>query len=121
MQDQIYADLLSSLDLKLTNEELAKSTIHVTENLSAYELYLKGQSVLHNGQRDEKTLKQALEYFEAATQKDRNFAKAYTGMADTGVFLYNIKKEDSSIGCGDPRQSHQQQSSRGSLFARPSL
>jgi tetratricopeptide (TPR) repeat protein len=95
MQDQIYADLLSSLDLKLTNEELAKSTIHVTENLSAYELYLKGQSVLHNGQRDEKTLKQALEYFEAATQKDRNFAKAYTGMADTGVFLYNIKKEAS--------------------------
>ena len=93
MQDQIYADLLSNLDLKLSNEELAKSTVHVTENLSAYELYLKGQSLLHNGQRDDKTLKQAIDYFEAATQKDRNFAKAYTGMADTAVYLYNIKKE----------------------------
>jgi TolB-like protein len=50
LQDQIYADLLSGLDLKLTNEELAKSSIHLTENLSAYELYLKGQSLLHNGQ-----------------------------------------------------------------------
>jgi serine/threonine protein kinase/tetratricopeptide (TPR) repeat protein len=95
LQDQIYADLLSGLDLKLTNEELAKSSIHLTENLSAYELYLKGQSLLHNGQRDDKTLKQALDYFEAATQKDRNFAKAYTGMADTAVYLYNIKKDAS--------------------------
>jgi serine/threonine protein kinase/tetratricopeptide (TPR) repeat protein len=95
LQDQIYADLVSGLDLKLTNEELAKSSVHLTENLSAYELYLKGQSLLHNGQRDDKTLKQALDYFEAATQKDRNFAKAYTGMADTAVYLYNIKKDAS--------------------------
>jgi serine/threonine protein kinase/tetratricopeptide (TPR) repeat protein len=93
LQDQIYADLLSGLELKLTNEELAKSTIHLTENLSAYEMYLKGQSLLHNGQRDDATLKQALEYFEAASQKDRNFAKAYTGLADTAVYLYNIKKD----------------------------
>jgi len=95
LQDQIYADLLTGLDLKLSNEELAKSTIHLTENLSAYELYLKGQSLLHNGQRDDKTLKQALDYFQAAAEKDRNFARAYTGMADTAVYLYNIKKEPS--------------------------
>ena len=95
LQDQIYADILSKLDLKLTNEELARSTIHSTENLSAYELYLKGQSLVRNGQRDEKTRKQAFDYFEAATTKDRNFAKAYAGMADTAMDLYSINKDSS--------------------------
>lgn len=95
LQDQIYADILSKLDLKPTNEELARSTIHSTENLSAYELYLKGQSLVRNGQRDEKTRKQAFDYFEAATAKDGNFAKAYAGMADSAMDLYSINKDPS--------------------------
>ena len=93
MQDQIYGDLLSKLDLKLTNQELAKTTIHLTENLSAYELYLNGQSLIRNGQRDDKTLKEALGLFESATRKDPSFALAYTGIADAAVKLYNINKD----------------------------
>jgi tetratricopeptide (TPR) repeat protein len=95
LQDQVYDGVISALDLRLTTDERAKTTVHLTENLSAYELYLKGVSLLRNGQRDDKTLKEALDYFDAATQKDRNFAKAYTGMADTAVYLYNIKKDAS--------------------------
>ena len=38
MQDQIYAGLLTAFDLKLSNEEMAKSTGHFTENVGAYAL-----------------------------------------------------------------------------------
>jgi len=93
LQDHLYDELVSALNLKLTNEERAKSATHLTANISAYELYLKGQSLIRTGQRDEKTLKEALDLFENATQKDVSFALAYTGIADAAVHLYNINKD----------------------------
>ena len=95
LQDQIYSGLLTALDLKLSNEEMAKSTAHLTENIGAYALYLKGRSLLRSGQRDEKSLKQALELFDGATAKDPSFTLAYTGIADTSRYLYNLKKDGS--------------------------
>ncbi len=93
LQDQIYGALLPALNLKLTNEELAKSTIHLTGDVGAYALYLKGRSLLRSGQRDEKNLKQALGLFEGATQKDPGFTLAYTGIADTCRYLYSLNKD----------------------------
>ncbi len=93
LQDQVYAGVVTALDLKLSNDERAKTAVHLTENLSAYELYLKGISLLRNGQRDDKTLKEAMDYFNGATEKDRNFTLAYTGMSDAAVYLYNFKKD----------------------------
>ena len=93
VQDQIYSGLLSALELKLSNEEMAKSTAHFTENVGAYALYLKGRSILRSGQRDEKNLKDALELFNGATLKDPGFTLAYTGIADTYRYLYSLKKD----------------------------
>ena len=93
LQDQIYSGLLSAFDLKLSNEELAKSTRHFTENVGAYALYLKGRSLLRSGQRDEKNLQQALALFNDATVKDPGFTLAYTGIADTCRYLYTLKKD----------------------------
>jgi serine/threonine protein kinase/tetratricopeptide (TPR) repeat protein len=95
LQDQIYAGLELALDLKVTSEERAKTVTHSTENISAYEVYVKGRSMLGNRQRDEKILKQAFDLFESATQKDSHFALAYTGMADAAVNLYDLKKDPS--------------------------
>ena len=95
LQDEIYAGLELALDVKVSSEERAKSITHSTENISAYELYVKGRSLLGNRQRDENILKQAYDLFASATQKDSHFALAYTGMADAGVNLYNLKKDPS--------------------------
>jgi serine/threonine protein kinase/Flp pilus assembly protein TadD len=95
LQDQIYAGLELALDVKVSSEERAKSITHSTENISAYELYVKGRSLLGNRQRDENILKQAYDLFASATQRDSHFALAYTGMADAGVNLYNLKKDPS--------------------------
>ena len=70
LQDQIYAGLVAALDLKLSNEERAKGATHLTENIGAYETYLKGRNLLRAGQRDGKVLKQALDLFDGATQKE---------------------------------------------------
>ena len=93
LQDHLYDDLVSALSLKLTDEERAKNATHLTANISAYELYLKGQSLVRTGQRDDKTLKEALDLYESATQKDAGFALAYTGIADSAIHLYNITKD----------------------------
>ena len=95
LQDQIYAGLVTALDLKLSNEERAKNATHLTENVGAYEMYLKGRNLLRAGQRNEKVLKQALELFDGATQKDPSFTLAYTGIADTCQYLYNLSKDTS--------------------------
>ena len=93
LQDNLYNDLVSALSLRLSNEERAKNAAHLTENISAYELYLKGQSLIRNGQRDEKTLTEALDLFKSATQKDPAFTLAYTGIADANIKIYNINKD----------------------------
>jgi adenylate cyclase len=50
-----------------------------SENLEAYNLYLKGRYFWHMATGE--TFKKAKEYFEQAIQKDPNYALAYTGIA----------------------------------------
>lgn len=49
-------------------------------NIEAYELYLKGRSFWNR--RNAEGVIQALQLFQSAVQKDSNFAKAYSGIAD---------------------------------------
>ena len=54
---------------------------------SAYDDYLKGRLYLVNEYTKADSLKKAQRYFEQSIQKDPNFALAYTGLADTDVYL----------------------------------
>jgi tetratricopeptide (TPR) repeat protein len=74
-----------------------KTLASKTENPAAYELYRKGQSLLQIGRRDEKTLNEALDLFESATQKDARFALAYIGTADAALKLYDNSKDGARI------------------------
>jgi len=56
-------------------------------NLEAYELYLKGRFFWNR--RNVDGIKEALKLFQAAVEKDPNFAKAYSGIAD----CYSIGRE----------------------------
>jgi TolB-like protein/DNA-binding winged helix-turn-helix (wHTH) protein/Tfp pilus assembly protein PilF len=51
------------------------------ENYEAYELYLKGQYFLNK--RTMEGFEQAIDYFQQAIVKDPNYARAYTGLADS--------------------------------------
>ncbi|MGB9071979.1 MAG: tetratricopeptide repeat protein [Terriglobales bacterium] len=92
LEDQIYGSVVGALALKPSNEELARSGAHPTENLKAYDLYLQGRNVLRNG-RNTTDIRRAVSLFEEAIGKDSNFALAYAGLADSSLHMYFESKE----------------------------
>ena len=46
LEDQISGQLVTALDLKPTNEELARTAERPTENVDAYDLFLRGRQAL---------------------------------------------------------------------------
>ncbi len=93
LEDQIYGRMVGALALKPSNEELARTGAHPTENLKAYDLYLQGRNVLRNS-HDAAGISQAISLFEQAIDKDPNFALAYAGLAE---FLPPSKPSDFPI------------------------
>jgi tetratricopeptide (TPR) repeat protein len=92
LEDQIYAGLVEALALRPTSEESARATPHPTENIEAYDLYLKGRSVMR-GQQDIKNVQTAIGYYEQALKKDTGFALAYAGVADASLVMYHEKRD----------------------------
>jgi serine/threonine-protein kinase len=92
MQDQIYGRLMSALSLTQTPEELAAGLMHPTENVDAYQLYLKGRNVMR-GQQDLKNVQAAITLYEDALKQDPRFALAYAGISDSALRLYRTTKD----------------------------
>ena len=92
LEDQIYGSVVTALELKPSNEELARSVAHPTENVKAYDLYLQGRNTLRNSHNSAQ-LREAGSLFEQAIDKDANFALAYAGLADASLRLYGESKE----------------------------
>jgi serine/threonine-protein kinase len=61
------------------------SAPHGTSDLLAYDLYLRGRYFFDK--RGEAGLRRALDYFQQATQRDSNFARAYAGVANAYALL----------------------------------
>jgi serine/threonine-protein kinase len=92
IEDQIYARLVEALALKPSNAELARATAHPTQNIEAYDSYLKGRNALR-GQQDLKNVRSAIGFFEEALKKDSGFALAYAGVADASLIMYRETKD----------------------------
>jgi serine/threonine protein kinase/Flp pilus assembly protein TadD len=92
LEDQIYGNLATALDLKPTDAEQARVSSHPTENVKAYDLYLQGRNTLRNGHSQD-AYREAVGLFERAIDKDSNFALAYTGLADSSLRMYGETKE----------------------------
>jgi serine/threonine protein kinase/Flp pilus assembly protein TadD len=92
LEDQAYSSLVGALELKPTNEEQARLATHPTENVTAYDMYLQGRTLLHgkNGAQDAQT---AVRFFDSALNNDKNFALAYTGIADASLRMYKDTKD----------------------------
>ncbi|HEV2297844.1 MAG TPA: tetratricopeptide repeat protein [Candidatus Acidoferrales bacterium] len=92
LEDQVYNQLVAALNVNPTNEELAKAEARPTENVAAYDLYLRGRNALRNSQ-DPKNIQTALDYFDQALKKDSGFALAYTGISDASMLMYQDTKD----------------------------
>ncbi|HYC12368.1 MAG TPA: adenylate/guanylate cyclase domain-containing protein [Nitrososphaerales archaeon] len=85
IQSDIAARVVGSLKVRLLPAEKARIQTRETENVAAYEAYLKGRSLLREG--TEKAVRLAREQFELAIQEDEGYAKAYAGKADSMMAL----------------------------------
>jgi serine/threonine-protein kinase len=80
IQSIVAQSIASELNAKITPQEKKLIEKLPTDNLEAYEAYLKGQFYLNKFTPD--ALDSAMVYFEHAKQIDPKYALAYTGICD---------------------------------------
>lgn len=81
LQDQLAVQLATALQLSLSEPQWRQLSKHDTQNLAAYNHYLRGR--LFWNRRSPEWIRKAIESFEAAIQDDPNYALAYSGLADS--------------------------------------
>jgi serine/threonine protein kinase/tetratricopeptide (TPR) repeat protein len=86
IQDEIAENIVRALRVVLTNEEKRAIEKAPTENVRAYEFYLRGRQFFHQFRRT--SMLHARRMFERAIESDPKYALAYTGIADCCSFLY---------------------------------
>jgi serine/threonine-protein kinase len=79
-QEDIARDMSEKLRLRLSPADHEALTRRYTDNSDAYRLYLEGR--YYWNKRDPDGIREAVEYFKQAIQKDPNYALAYAGLAD---------------------------------------
>ena len=85
LQSEIARDVSSKLKSKLSGADVAKVEKNYTANPEAYQLYLKAK--FYWNKRTGESLKQAVELYRQALEKDPNYALAYSGLAETYVLF----------------------------------
>ncbi|MDD1778312.1 MAG: protein kinase [Candidatus Helarchaeota archaeon] len=85
IQDEIALAIVENLKVKLLKGERAKLVKRRTNNPEAYTLYMKGRFFFN--QRKESGIKKSIECYSKAIEIDPEFALAYTGLAESYVFL----------------------------------
>jgi len=84
IQDEISLTIVEKLKVKLLRKEKARIVKRYTEDVEAYNLYLKGRYFW--GKRTKEGLKRAIQLFEQAVAEDSSFVLPYAGLADS----YNL-------------------------------
>jgi DNA-binding winged helix-turn-helix (wHTH) protein/TolB-like protein len=79
VQDSISEKIIKALSLKLTHDEQELLVKRYTDNVQAYEFYLRGRSYLVSLTKED--TQKAMEAFESAILLDNNYAPAYAGLA----------------------------------------
>jgi adenylate cyclase len=86
IQDEIAENIVRALRVVLGEDEKRAIETTPTENMQAYEYYLRGRQVEHQMRRT--PLQYARRMFERAIEIDPIFARAHAGIADCCSFLY---------------------------------
>jgi len=83
LQSEIARDVSHKLRARLSGVDEKKVAKTYTENAEAYQLYLRGNYYLFEG--DESGYKRSLDYFQQAIGKDPDYAQAYAGIANVYI------------------------------------
>lgn len=86
IQDEIARSVLESLGLALSEREEFRFLKPSTNNIEAYEAYLRGRKLYHKWTRQ--SVEFARQMFERAVKIDPDFATAWAGLANVHVDLF---------------------------------
>ncbi len=89
VQDEITARIVSTLEIKLTEEEKSRVAHRFTNSIDAYDQFLRAQALYTQHTNNENLL--ARDHLRQAIQLDPNFARAYSTLALTYVDEYRYK------------------------------
>lgn len=88
LQDEIARNVVAGLRINLSGAGAQQLTRRYTDNVEAYQLYLKGRYFWNK--RTEESLKKSVVYFEQAISADPGNALAYVGLADSYLVLKSL-------------------------------
>jgi serine/threonine protein kinase len=92
VQDEIARKIAEALRVTLSPQELEALAVKPTENLQAYDLYLRGKRYARRQTRQD--LEFALQMFENAVAMDPSFALAYAACANAcAMFFCNFNRD----------------------------
>jgi TolB-like protein len=83
LQSDLARDVSGKLKTKLTGAEQQQVSKNYTENIEAYQLYLRGR--YHWNKRTPNDIRKGFEYFQQAIDKDPTFALAYAALAESYI------------------------------------
>ena len=86
IQEEIAKNIVGALKIKLNEREKRALEKVKTQDVQAYDFYLRGREFFHQARR--KNIHYATEMFTQAIEKDPNFALAFSGLADCYSFLF---------------------------------
>jgi serine/threonine protein kinase len=89
LQNEIARDVANKLRTRLSGADEQKLAKNYTENVEAYQLYLKGR--FYWNKRTPEALKRAVDYFNQAIALDPSYALAYAGLADAYVMKIDYR------------------------------
>ena len=98
VQSEITKMIADALQAKLSTDEQLRIDARPTDNLQAYDAYMRGRQLMAT--RDSANLKLATEEFSKATKLDPLFALAWVGVADSNMLLSgygNLSVEESLL------------------------
>jgi Tfp pilus assembly protein PilF len=95
VQEAISREVSEKLRVQLTGEEQKRLSKAATENPEAYQLYLKGR--YYWNKRTDEGIKKAIEYFNQAIEKDPSYALAYSGLADSNMYLMHLSPREAYL------------------------
>ena len=85
LQQELASAICAQVKIQLSSDQSAKRLRSMTRNSAAYDLYLRGRYSWN--QLTPPNLRRATELFQAAVEKDPDYAMAYAGMADAYAYL----------------------------------
>ncbi|BAX82524.1 helix-turn-helix domain-containing protein [Labilibaculum antarcticum] len=85
LQNEIAKKIAKEIELIITPEEVKQIDKVPTENLEAYDYFLKGLDLFHSGKRE--GLEESITYFQKAIEHDPKFARAYADIAMAYYYL----------------------------------